>query len=513
MIPWIYSNIFKLNFITLFLTLGMRIPLIKGLIKKLLKSKHELLYEGMHDMLFKNRQPDDIHEVVPNRPMIPESIQKSIDYNYQAQHAIYSSGKHSGTIYCSENEELNKSISYAMGMFNDSNAFETESFIGAAQLNADIANLTKRLFNGDDETYAFTTCGGTESIMSSIAAYKFWAREEKGITKPNIVFFSTAHAAFTKGSLLMEIEPREIPVDKNGFHNPQLVYKYMDSNTIALVTSACGYAHGNIDDIETIAGIAHDHNIGCHVDNCLGGFVNCFVEFSQKKVLPFDFRVKGVTSISADTHKYGYGPKGMSVCMLRPKKLFDYLKFTSVDHSGVPFSVNNFGTTRSGAIVAGTWTALMKTGLRSYADKVKKVNETTLRIREEMKKSPDLKLYGPNNCYNMVCFDTVNFNPIGLSSKMKYEKGWHLSEVQHPPLCHILITDANLDKSDGFLEDLKDCIELAKKAGKKYKVSGYQALYGVTTKIKDASILEKFIEIVLDCSFSTTLERAKIDDE
>lgn len=111
----------------------------------------------------------------------------------------------------------------------------------------------------------------------------------------------------------MNIEMRSVPVQKDGTGNPNDLLKYIDSNTIALAASACNYAHGTIDDIAAIAKIALNHNIGFHVDNCLGGFVNCFMEPHKKDMPPFDFRVPGVTTISADTHKYGYGPKGMSV--------------------------------------------------------------------------------------------------------------------------------------------------------------------------------------------------------
>lgn len=50
--------------------------------------------------------------------------------------------------------------------------------------------------------------------------------------------------------------------------------------------------------------LAVKYKIPFHVDACLGGFLIAFMDkagFPLKR--PFDFRVKGVTSISADTHK------------------------------------------------------------------------------------------------------------------------------------------------------------------------------------------------------------------
>ena len=139
--------------------------------------------------------------------------------------------------------------------------------------------------------------------------------------------YQTAHVAFRKSCYFLEIEVREIPATIDGIAVPSRIHDYIDSNTIAVVASNCGYAHGTIDDIQSIAEIAHSYNVGCHVDSWLGGYVNWFVEYLQKNPLLVDFRWKGVTSISADTHKYGYGPKGVSTLMLRPKKLFDYLTY------------------------------------------------------------------------------------------------------------------------------------------------------------------------------------------
>lgn len=60
---------------------------------------------------------------------------------------------------------------------------------------------------------------------------------------------------------------------------------------------------------------------GLHVDCCLGGFVLPFARRLGYSVPPFDFSVKGVTSMSADTHKYGFAPKGTSVALFRRKEV------------------------------------------------------------------------------------------------------------------------------------------------------------------------------------------------
>ena len=327
--------------------------------------------------------------------------------------------------------------------------------------------------------------------------------------------FSSAHAAFLKGCDFMEIEARVIPIENEGEGVPERLYKYIDSNTIAVVASATAYAHGTFDDVKAIAGIAADFNVGCHVDNCLGGFVNCFVEYNQDEVLPFDFRTRGVTSISADTHKYGYGPKGMSVWMLRPKKLFEYLKFTSLDHSGVPFTMWNFGSNRSGAIVAGTWAALVKTGLKGYISAIKRVIKMTQNFRKKVKRNKNIALYGKNNSYCMTCFNTVGINPLSVSCKLKENTKWRLIEVMLPPLMHFLAMESNSDKIDStekwdnLYSGLSDAIDKVKR-NENVKLSSYQTFYGTVIGIKDQTIVDMIINIVLDWMFESSNERARL---
>ena len=148
----------------------------------------------------------------------------------------------SGTIYHSEEKSLNNWIQGSMEEFWFDGAYDSINYQGVSQMSAEIANMTKRLFNGDNETFAFTTSGGSESIISSIAAYKFWAKAEKGITKPNLVMYASAHAAFLKACDFMNIEARVIPLENEGEAVPERLHDYIDSNTIAVVASATAYA-------------------------------------------------------------------------------------------------------------------------------------------------------------------------------------------------------------------------------------------------------------------------------
>lgn len=168
--------------------------------------------------------------------------------------------------------------------------------------------------------------GGTESILLACRAYRNYAKEVKGIVKPNMVLPVSAHTAFDKAADYLGIRVRRTKLDAKTYKaDLNDLVKAIDKNTIMIVGSAPNYPYGTMDDIEKIAAIAHCRNIPMHVDACLGGFLIIFMK-KAGYLLPskFDFTVKGVTSISADTHKYGYTPKGSSLVLYSSKKFIHF---------------------------------------------------------------------------------------------------------------------------------------------------------------------------------------------
>lgn len=137
----------------------------------------------------------------------------------------------------------------------------------------------------------------------------------------------------------------------------------IDDNTVLLVASAPEYAFGKFDPVPILAKLAKERGIGCHSDCCLGSFINVFTEEAGFKIpYAFDFRVDGVTSISCDPHKFSYGPKGTSVLLFRDKYLRRGTFFAVTDWNGALYLTPTTSGSRSGAVIAGTWAALMKQG-------------------------------------------------------------------------------------------------------------------------------------------------------
>jgi len=243
------------------------------------------------------------------------------------------------------------------------------------QMEAEVIRWTLNLYNGDDSHCGVLTSGGTESIILACLSYRELGRKHMGIKKPNMVMSSTAHPAFDKAGFYLGIEIRKVPhinymVDLEGLKNS------VDSNTIALVASAPEYVYGNYDPVGEIAGLAKTRGIGCHVDCCLGSYVNPFItKLGYKLAYEYDFKVPGVTTISCDPHKYAYGPKGAGILMFKDKKMREAQFFTNTLWNGGIYATTCIAGSRPGSVIAGTWASMMKFGVKGLEEKARTVLE------------------------------------------------------------------------------------------------------------------------------------------
>jgi sphinganine-1-phosphate aldolase len=193
----------------------------------------------------------------------------------------------------------------------------------------------------------------------------------------------SAHAAFDKGASYFGIKLIHAPVGDDGCVLIDKVAAAINSNTIMIVGSTPGFPHGSIDDIPALSKLALKHNIGLHVDSCLGGFI---VPFAEDAGFPIgfhtDFRLKGVTAISCDTHKYGFAPKGSSVVMYNSRKLRKYQYFLQTEWPGGVYGSPTMAGSRPGALSAGCWAAMIHFGYSGYVDSTKKILTAARDIRE-----------------------------------------------------------------------------------------------------------------------------------
>ncbi len=264
--------------------------------------------------------------------------------------------------------------------------------------------------------------------------------------------------------------------------------------TILIVGSAPAYPHGVIDPIADLAAIARERGILCHVDACLGGFLLPFLERLGRPIPRFDFRVPGVTSISADLHKYGYAAKGASTILYRDRSLRRRQFFVYPDWPGGLYGSPTALGTRPGGAIAAAWAALRHLGAAGYLDLARRTMAAAEAILSGIAETPGLRILGrPDMSVFAFASDRIDVFALGESLEAR---GWHLDRQQLPPALHMRITPAHERIVEPFLADLRDCAARLDGQGAA-AAEGAAAMYGMMATFEDrASVGEMVLEFM-----------------
>ena len=255
-----------------------------------------------------------------------------------AEERTWRDGYASGAVYHGDPEHV-AFLSSIYTAQSQSNPLHPDLWPSATKFEAEIVAMTASMLGADHAppdtpVVGTVSSGGTESILLAMKAYRDFARERRGIAAPEIVAPVTAHAAFDKAARFFDMPLVRVPVDDKFRVDPNELAAALTERTAVVVGSAPTFPHGVIDPIPEIAALAADRGVGCHVDACLGGFILPWAERLGYPVPSFDFRLPGVTSMSADTHKYGYAAKGSSVVLYRDRELRQFQYYTVTDWPG-----------------------------------------------------------------------------------------------------------------------------------------------------------------------------------
>ena len=321
----------------------------------------------------------------------------------------------------------------------------------------------------------------------------------------------TAHTAFRKAGEYFKIKVHLVNCPAPSYQvDVRSVARLINSNTVLLVGSAPNYPHGIIDDISALSRLAVKRSLPLHVDCCLGSFMVPFLARAGFPTEPFDFSLRGVTSISCDTHKYGFAPKGNSTVLYRNSTLRSYQYYVSPDWTGGVYASPGLAGSRPGALIAGCWASMMSQGENGYIDACHKIVGTAKKIEVALRDNPvfsaDLTVIG-KPLVSVVAFTSSTLNIYDIADSMS-AKGWHLNALQNPPGIHIAATFPTVSAVDDLLADLatvveeekeKERVRLAEGKGKKGPPGGNAAaLYGVAGSLPDKSIVVQLAKGFLD---------------
>ncbi|KAJ8961993.1 hypothetical protein NQ314_005775 [Rhamnusium bicolor] len=410
------------------------------------------------------------------------------------------SGLVSGSVYC-HNEDLISLVSGVYSKTSYTNPLHPDLFPGLCKMEAEVVHITAKLFHGDENACGTMTSGGTESILMACKSARDYGREVKGIRRPQIVVPVTVHSAFDKAAQYLGLRVKSIPIDPSTYQvNIKAFKRAINANTVLLVGSAPNFPYGTMDDISAISELGIKYDIPVHVDSCLGGFLTCFMEDAGFPIPPCDFRLPGVTSISADTHKYGFTPKGSSVILYREPKYRHHQYTVTTDWPGGVYGSPTISGSRAGGNIAVCWATLLYFGKEGYVTATRDIIHTAKYIEKGLRRMKGIFIFG-QPVTSVVALGSNDFHIYRLSSTLR-GKGWNLNTLQFPSGIHICITLMHTQPgvADNFLKDVRDALsEIMENPS--LPVEGKMALYGVAQELPDRSIVGDFTKLFLDSMY------------
>lgn len=367
----------------------------------------------------------------------------------------------------------------AARMFLHDNALNTKAFPSLGRVQSDVVGWTASLLHGPDTASGFLTSGGTESIQCAVLAARERGRSEHGITAPEIVLAESAHAAFHKSAHMFGMRVVTTPVRADWTADVDAMAAAVNANTVLVVGSAPQYPQGVIDPIPEIAALAATVDANCHVDACMGGFVLPFAEMLGRAVPPWDFRVDGVHSISADVHKLGYAPKGVSVILHRTKQLRAFQTFVFDGWLGGLYASPNLQGTRSGLPMAAAWAVMQHLGIEGYLKRTEATLAAADRMRAGITALDGIRVLGDGGLHLVaMATDLASARPIDVFAlgDALAARGWYHDRQGPPDSLHSTVSFSNVTTMDEWLADLTVCAAQVRDAATADRGTSYATL-------------------------------------
>ncbi|OWY26086.1 aminotransferase class V-fold PLP-dependent enzyme [Sphingobacteriales bacterium UPWRP_1] len=470
-------------------------------IKKMIDKEYDKMLTGMEHSLKPYKHTTQSFARLPDEGIPRNLVLEQVRTLAEQEKSRWKEGYVSGGIYHGDEAHIGF-LNEVYALQSQSNPLHSDLFPSITKYEAEIISMTANMLGAgktDDEICGSISSGGTESILLAFKTYRDRAREEFGITAPEMITCTTAHAAFEKAAHYFGIKHIKVGFNANYQMDVEQVRQKINKNTIAIVGSAPAFPHGIIDPIEQLAEIALQQNIGLHVDCCLGGFVLPWAEELGYPVPPFDFRLKGVTSISADTHKYGYAAKGTSVILYRSRQLRSYQYYTTSEWPGGLYFSPTFAGSRPGALSAACWAAMVSIGREGYLQNTKKILETAAAIKAAINAIPELEVLG-NPLFVVAFRSRVPGLDIYRVMDEMGKRQWNLNGLHKPACLHIAVTLRHTQPgvAERFARDLQQSVEAVKNtpATSEGNAPVYGMASGIPFRGMVTDLLKQYIDVL-----------------
>lgn len=267
-------------------------------------------------------------------------------------------------VYDSGIVELDELAADAIRMVQPVNGLDPTTFTSVAVMEREVLGFARALLNGDADVVGTVTTGGTESCLLAVKTARDNWRARGGVGTPRLLAPVTVHAAFQKAAHYFGLALELVPVDPaTGVVDARTIVARLANDVALVVVSAPSYPHAALDPVDAVAAACLDRGVDCHVDACIGGWVLPF----WAGLPPWDFRVEGVTSMSADLHKFGYAPKGASVLLQRGRDRQRSQYFATTRWPGYPVVNPTMLGSKSAGPLAASWAIIHALGMDGFA--------------------------------------------------------------------------------------------------------------------------------------------------
>lgn len=389
----------------------------------------------------------------------------------------------------------------------DSNALNPMAFRSLKRLETEVVQMSLSMLHGPPTGVGVMTSGGTESLLCAVLAARERARARKPwIRWPNVVIPQSAHPAFDKAAHWFGLRVRRVGLDTDGAARPDEVRRRMNRNTVLVVASAPSYPWGVVDPVAEIAALALDRDVPMHVDACFGGFILPWLEKLGVPGPRWDFRVPGVTSISADLHKYGFAPKGASVLLYRDLSLLKHQMFVRTGWIGGAYASPTLLGTRPGGPMAAAWASLQGMGEAGFLARARDAWAASEQLRAGIRAISGLRLLGLPHCTVVTWAAEDPSLSVYAIADVLQGLGWSVDRQQDPPSVHLTVNATNLPIIPKYLEDLRAAVERVR-AEPERAARGEAAVYGLLSAVPVEAVTNRAVRDVMSKMYAPEAER------
>jgi glutamate/tyrosine decarboxylase-like PLP-dependent enzyme len=475
--------------------LAVTIPAVRAR----LDQEYERLLAGLEGSVKPYRGEVASFPRLPQRGVARDEVLRTVRDLAARERPRWRDGLASGAVYHGGDDHV-EFLSRVYAATSQVNPLHADLWPSGAKFEAEIVAMTAAMLGGDDpgrQIVGTVTSGGTESILLAMKAYRDRARARvRGrVTRPEVVAPATAHVAFDKAAQCFGVKLVRVPVGADYRADVAAMARAVTRRTVALVGSAPTFPHGVLDPIEELAAAAAERGIGVHTDACLGGFVLPWARRLGYDVPPFDFSVPGVTSMSADTHKFGYAAKGTSVVLYRGAELRSHQYFTATEWPGGLYFSPTLAGSRPGGLSAACWAAMVATGEDGYLEATGRVLETGAAIRDGIAAIPQLRVLGDPLWVVAFASDTVDVYRV---LEHMARRGWSLNGLHRPAAVHLCVTlrHTRPGVAERFLADLRASV--AEALSQPTDDQGLAPVYGLAATLPFRGVVRDLLKRYID---------------